>query len=52
MRCRRKIFQKTLHIFMHGFCHHLAVGNGFHNGSGAVYHITGGENAWAGGVTW
>ena len=46
-----RLLQKTLHILMHGLRHHFAVGNGFHDGSGTVDHIAGGENTRAGGVS-
>ena len=39
---------QCLHVGMHGLCHPLAVGNGFHNGARTVSDISRGKYARTG----
>ena len=38
------VLWQALHIFMHGLCYDLAVGNSFNNSTCTVYNVTGSKD--------
>ena len=41
----RLVLGQILDVLVHGLSHLLAVGDGFHHGSGTCHHIAGGKDA-------